>query len=245
MTLINSSDILRNTLTIQKFKRTKAEGYPIIIENAIESKLKNYSIYGSTSGVGNKTKNLFNINSVPDTEKITNNRNGTLTINNNASNSVKTLSQLCPELKAGDTVTLSATSEGRNIIYLIGSKYIWSFGTTITITQKDLDNNIYFYAKTTSQNVEPVTISNIQIEKQLTPTNYEPYGYKIPINVKGENCEFTYNIYIDNPLYENQYINLIENSLPNIEIFKGKNIIKLLTQNPPSEITLLFSENIK
>jgi len=134
-----------------------------------------YEPYGYTIPVTVRGKNMFDVNQIVDRDKIKNNQDGTLTIIGNAANSARNLSIICPELKAGDEVTLSATSEGRNIIYLIGSKYTWNFGTAHIITQEELNSGIYFYAKTVDETVEPVVMSNIQIEKGTTATTYEPY----------------------------------------------------------------------
>ncbi len=116
-------------------------------------------------------KNLFDISKVLDTNGITNNGDGTLTISIYGVPS-KTLSTICPCLKVGDVVKLSLTSTGLPIIN-IGGKVLYK-GTTFTITQTDLDSVIYFYTKTPSE-PSTETVSNIQIEYGDTATEYTPY----------------------------------------------------------------------
>ena len=126
------------------------------------------------------SKNLFDISNVVSSTNVINNDNGTLTITSTSTstsvvaNDPKKLIDYCPELKVDDVVYLNAnttaTQEGNDRIYLLGSNTSWYFGTTKTITQADLDSNVYWYATGLSTTA---TISDIIISKENIP--YEPY----------------------------------------------------------------------
>lgn len=78
------------------------------------------------------------------------------------------------------------------------------------------------------------TYSNIQIELGDTATEYEPYGYKIPLTVSGETESKTYNIYSDTPLYGTEGEEYI---VPVITTFKGTTIIMPETSVQPTSMT--------
>ena len=56
---------------------------------------------------------------------------------------------------------------------------------TFTLTQEQIDSisNVYIYGRADN----PVLFEYIQLEEGETATEYEPYGYKIPIKVGGKN----------------------------------------------------------
>ena len=132
-------------------------------------------------------KNLFNVLAVGEVaDHLVNNGDGTLTVttynNNTFVNNGKTLAELCPSLKVGDTATLSATSTGTGkSIYLTDGGGSWNFGTSKTITSAMLAGKVCFYASGVSTTA---TISDIQLELGSTATTYEPYqGQTLPVNL--------------------------------------------------------------
>lgn len=127
--------------------------------------------------VGEKSKNLFNINNLTSSTYIKNNNDGTITVTKYAANSDVTLQQLCPELKVGDIVYLSMKTTGEQTMYLSDGTN-WNIGSKKTITQEMLDAKAYFYTGVNDQDT-PVIISNIQI--------FEHYDYRIPVKVSGKN----------------------------------------------------------
>ena len=139
-----------------------------------------------------KSKNLFNINKIGSASTLTNNNDGTLTVTSYANpiyNSIP-LKDIAPQMEAGKQYTLSLTSTSNNkFIYLLGRSSTWQSGSTITITQNDLDGTIYFYGATNTTN----TISNIQIEEGTEVTNYTEYqqvGYVSGSNSNGNYIKF-------------------------------------------------------
>ena len=89
------------------------------------------------------------------------------------------LKALCPTLKAGDTATISWTSNYnniRNFIYLKGSRREWKNGTSITITQEDLDGNVYFYSNSMlNGETEGVIMYDFMINLGATALPHQPY----------------------------------------------------------------------
>ncbi len=205
----------------QNVDMNKALSFRVNIDNKKENKtsgssvtflgngnpIENYRIYGNSvqngtptpdspveiESVGDRTKNLFDINQVVNTNSgIVNKGDGSLTVSGYPSNTGKKLSELAPELKVGDTIVYSMETDGYFGIYLLNATLNYSTyfinKTKYTITQDMLDSRVYLYCKTASNGGGVSTIKNIQIELGETFTKYEPYGkYKIPVTVSGKN----------------------------------------------------------
>ena len=140
------------------------------------------------TGLIAKTKNLFNINALtPYTPETLPNYtagvyNGNIIARAGVDSSVcqsgKTLKQLCPDLVAGERYVMSYETNatgGANYIYLREEDRVWENGYPIIITETSLNSNVCFYANYPDFTV--ATISNFQIEKGATATDYVPYGY--------------------------------------------------------------------
>lgn len=129
--------------------------------------------------------NLFDISKVQSISlasgaQTTNNNDGTLSVQSSQTGTSggyedgkNVLRDLCPELRVGDVVVLSAISTGSDKrIYLRGSRYLWASGTSRTISETDLDSIVMFYASGTSTSA---TISDIMINAGNVAMPYEPY----------------------------------------------------------------------
>lgn len=134
-----------------------------------------------------KSKNLFDISKITDTNLITNNGDGTLTVNTYFCPSRQSLREVCPNLKVGDVATLSLATQSTmaKFIYLAALGTTWSVGKSITITEDMLNSNVTFYgfAQTETGYETPAVISNIQIELGETATEYTPYIDPQTVNV--------------------------------------------------------------
>ena len=167
---------------------------PLTLLNALAKKIKSLVQYGKCTvsgtditcnngvlkyGVG---KNKFDVSKVqtrtnPNGGKITNNGDGTITINTPSSQSnVESYQSLkdIAKLTVGETYTLTANSTGSTkIIYLYTSRESWAFGTSRTITQDDLDSMVFFYA---SGSGTEAVISDMMIRlSSVTDPTFEPY----------------------------------------------------------------------
>ncbi len=98
--------------------------------------------------------------------------------------SYKKLSEYCPEMKVGETYTLTAKTESNaaDCITLSGSYIEWYFGYAKTITQEMLDSYIAYWGYSGAEyNGIGCTISEIMINKGTTAYPYTPY-YKTLYN---------------------------------------------------------------
>ncbi len=95
-----------------------------------------------------------------------------------------TLSQLCPQLREGDTVTLHAESNSTMKCFYLDTPEIadsatkfWHFGNGRVVTTEMLNAIVCVYGLNAIQDGEigVCTISNIQIKDSDTATEYEPY----------------------------------------------------------------------
>lgn len=105
-----------------------------------------------------------------------------LSANASRSNSVGKISTMLKGLKAGRTYILTAetTSSSGRFFYLSGSKTVWKWGQSHTMTQADLDGILAVYKCTNETDPEVVDklevyIYNIQVEEGTVATDYEPY----------------------------------------------------------------------
>lgn len=75
----------------------------------------------------------------------------------------------------------------------------YNFSYTFTITEDKTVKGIYLQDNGATAK-SSICFTNIQLEEGSTATEYEPYGYKIPIKVSGNDKTITTNIYLDEPL---------------------------------------------
>lgn len=126
-------------------------------------------------------KNFFDISQVPNTTYITNNGNYLTISGITSAPTGKKLKELAPNLKVGETYLISADTYYNQYIYLLNIG-TWLYGYSRTITQADLDADVYFYGTGGS---EPNNIYDIQIEKGTQATTYEQHKevlYLISLN---------------------------------------------------------------
>ena len=91
-----------------------------------------------------------------------------------------------------------------------------------------IPNNIvyirFIVAYNDDSNIYPSDLSNIQIEEGNTATDYEPYHEPT-----------TTNIYLDEPIYENESISLSDTNV-NIPTIRGTNVLTVDTTVQPSNV---------
>lgn len=127
------------------------------------------------------SKNLWNMGVFTNTNALTFNKDGTVTVKegNYSCGTMVTLQEVCPSLKVGDVVTLSISTTGQPFVYILGTtKNIRAdHGTTFTITEEALVSRIILYgtfADAADYN-EPHTINWVMVEKGNEVTEYSPY----------------------------------------------------------------------
>lgn len=141
------------------------------------------------TGLIAKTKNLFNVNALtpytPETlpTETAGRYNGNIITKCGSGTSIgrsgKLLKELCPNMVAGERYILHFDTDGTwhqaTTIYLYGSLTAWTKDTTHVVTEAELNGVVAFYGNYPSLDV--ATISNFQIEKGTTATDYVLYGY--------------------------------------------------------------------
>ncbi len=147
---------------------------------------------------GDRTKNLWNSFNKEQTDNYKVSKDGTIQLINSASTTngytaiSKTLKEMCPSLNVGDTVYLYIESTWyRKEIYSssLGAGSAWTNGTSRTLTEQMLNENLILYG-----GYQTTSTIKIMITKNQYYDTYEPYGYKIPVNVRSENLLNTLNI---------------------------------------------------
>jgi hypothetical protein len=257
---------------LPSYRYYEAEGESsVVLENTAGKPLRDYRIYGNTvDGVscGDKTKNLFNADAVDGVYGfngvISNSyggmsEDGILTINRSLYGGGIYVPFGVKQLKSG-SYTISAlvyATKTANIRLGVVLKDKTSIGKTLVVS-----NNEWVYISTminfeedveilglqiqgsgsTDYNNQGTLFKEIQVEYGTATTEYEPYGYKIPIVRKGPNIEpIAFNIYLDEPLYDGDSIGFLADDLPKISTEKNcANIVEVNTEVPPSKIWVQY-----
>lgn len=200
--------------------------------------LVDYRIYGASGGVGD-IKNLFD--------------------KNNAVNIYK-----CPQFWTNGSVIEYSTAVQdikltveKNTIYTIkkkgGNKLgVWAFATDSTaeilfpndnnasICQFNSKGHTTVYVHLNNGNLPGggiiSDINNLMLcEGNTIPETYEPYGYKIPVVCGGA----TTNIYLNEPLGENESISMNDTGL-SIPTINGSNTLSVGTTVQPSSVYVKY-----
>lgn len=198
--------VMKGTLVVyEAFKKLIASGVPpITLQKCKAANLVDYKIYGNSvqngtptpdapieiESVGDKTKNLL---------KPTDNVLGSLLVADGSINSsiryVTTTDYI--SLKAGTyTISYKAGANLRYVAWFNENKEIvgnvWSGRNNPFKFTIDQDYLVRFdIERDGNVNIDNLatflTDYEVQVEGSSTPTEYEPYGYKIPVKVRGKN----------------------------------------------------------
>ncbi len=252
-----------------------AEGYPCVLINCRENPLKKLTVYGNTvqngtpspdnpaelQGVGDRTSNLFDIQTV--SENVLLSADGIST-----SNDAWNTSDYIPATPGNYTVYEDSGKyfQARMCFYdsskaFLSSKII-SGAAPIKPTYAAPENTAYLrLSYSVKVNGVPVERINLRINSGNEILPYEPYGYKVPLQFSGENGERqSFNVYLDEQLNTGDTLSLnVENRTAAVtrrfqlaepvtsdikiswdtipELWRGTVTITLGTQIPPSNIT--------
>ena len=194
--------------------------------------LVNYRIYGASGGVGDKTRNLFDA-------KNSTYGGGTFWFNaNNLGQSSDYYGSNVIDVTPGETITRSFTTTSANYFVqknraIVNVPNTGSRENGVTIIVPD-DCIIYMFNIPNS--IDPNTIQAV-VGSQL-PETYEPYGYKVPIVCGGT----TTNIYLDEPLEENETISMSDTGV-SIPTINGSNTLSVNTSVQPSSIYIKYGSD--
>ena len=248
---------------------------PLTLDKSVGKPLRDYKIYGSC---GDKTKNLLDytqINNSAGYNDITQIENGfQLTGYGCPTNITPEMFLEMTGLKIGDTPKYIANHEiinGRFTLYDFwkGSLYfplrsdankgyqVRNNYASQPVIPENFNSETYdtmriYGALNASDGSAPlVYVTNMFLCKDGDTIEYEPYGYKIPIKVSGENLFDTTNIYLDEPLTDGEYIDYINQkvvktngemsvNLPTIKTDKGTNVISVESKLQPSNMKVQY-----
>ena len=182
-----------------------------------------YEPYGYKVPISIKGKNLFDIDAFlalnDNSAYYSKNENGEIVQVKPDYRTDKTLFNYVTLPMGTYTISCSNTSITKSIVYLNGASTSGSLNRTFTITETSTIGFKFYESAGT-------VLGHIQIEERETASEYEPYT-----------APNTYNIYLDEPLAEGEYIDYINGSgLPRIQTNKGTNIITVGTEVKPSNI---------
>lgn len=190
----NESDPLKPITTINT--TNEITGNNIYIENT-QNKLdvsldltgKNLFDISKLSTTTQKGTNAY-IKEVEDSYIIINTPEGS-TGNGLVATGVK-LKDLCPSLHVGKRYKLNAVTDSTTkTLYLLPLEQGWSIGGSITITEKMLDSEAYFYGLNpkVGQSTGDCKISNIMVTEGIQNYDYEPFFdvNNIELNVRTKN----------------------------------------------------------
>ena len=217
---------------------TEVEGAPPLTFPSNGNNLLNYRIDGANGGVGDRTKNLANDNDM--LLGYWAYADGTY---------IKTNTWICtPKIACKGNVDYTFQFANNSRWY----GFVWYDENNNFISTNNQQNNLQtgfrsFTAKSpsnagylviniagypgTNDTIRTDDLINFQLEESSTVTDYEPYGYKIPVVCGGT----TTNIYIDEPIGANESKELSDTNV-NIPTINGTNILSVNTTVQPSKV---------
>lgn len=202
----NLQELVYNGVTVYLRRLYKSVGsFPITLEKSWDENMEDYKIYGESiqdgvptpetpievESVGEKTKNLFDKNTML--------RNGAFVSGNTVVSDTEYIQTettkyrviRIPNLKAGTYTITVRFNNNLNVYwlrYLIVEELIpittdrESFKFTTT-----QDGLVAFNFRTTTSENFSDNDYTVQLEKGSIATDYEPYGYKVPVKVSSKN----------------------------------------------------------
>jgi hypothetical protein len=225
-----------------------------------------WTIYGNAEGIGERTKNSFEI--IPSDQTITETgtltfttdaESGTITANGTVGSTEATVKQrfiVTPELAGryyfsasfGQT---SPASTFRAYMYNIGHGWITKWdGTTrspaiigdeyqevLLVEGYTVEITFYVYANKTVDNI----VCRPMLRPADTTPEFIPYGYQVPITVSDGQTDKSYDIFIgDAPLTNGQSVSSMSTG-QDIRLVEGENVISTTLSNKPKMTIKYFT----
>lgn len=222
----------------------KITGVPPLSFVSNGENLVDYRIDGASGGVGDRTGNLFDGNFLQGYWAIA---DGAFISANNWVCSSKL------PCAPNTTYTSKCSTLSRWYGYIwfdIDGNYIGSMllpqesatpTSPIIFTATSPSNAAYFgfdiAGATWNTLIHPEDVTDLMIVEGSTALPYEPYGYKIPIVCGGT----TTNIYLDEPLEENESISMSDTGV-SIPTINGSNTLSIGTTVQPSNIYIKYGD---
>ena len=212
--------------------------------------LVDYRIYGASGGVGDKTDNLWN-------EKATTVTNEYIDVNGNIATGVEKRYlylkvNVSPSTNYVFKWTENVLGTDDNTAYIRISEYTQSNRFIRRVLCNCSEQTQKAFSFTTDSNTSYIDVRTesatslkgqhltgvMLITGTIPPETYEPYGYKIPVVCGGT----TTNIYLDEPLEENESISMSDTGV-SITTINGSNTLSVNTTVQPSSVYVKYATN--
>ena len=209
------------------------EGVPPLAFTAQGQPLINWTIYGASGGVGERTANLFDcnyVNAYVDAAQYkfvnvnTNAISAVIEVEPNTTYTVKKY-DTSNRFLIGSAASVPTLNMPLSMINTDNEK------TEVTFTTESSTNYIVVYVSTGAEHATPRLMLNID----STALPYEPYGYKIPISCGGE----INTIYLDTPLYGSNTISMADTGIE-IPTTNGQNTLAVDTTVQPEKVYIEY-----
>lgn len=210
-------------------------GIPLLTFVSNGENLADYRIYGASGGVGDRTENLFDV--ANQIEYYYLNPDGT--IEYSSSHATHTSDYI--DVTNINILTLTGihhtppiSKNPRRYIFINDAMGIVYAGDI----NWDISSPNYIYVPNNAKYFRfsyDVTFENVMLYSGNNAIPYEPYGYKIPIVCGGT----TTNIYLDEPLEENETISMSDTGV-SIPTINGSNTLSIGTAVQPSKVFIKY-----
>lgn len=209
--------------------------------------LRDYRIYGSSGSVGDKTRNLWDEKNAVDTVYYIN-PSGNRATGAGGDRFLQNKIDIKALTKYTFTWAKNVLGSEGNTSYIRICEYTENdsfIGRILCDCSGQVDKNFTFTTSSSSAYLDVRIDSETALRGQhlvgamlvlgSVPTAYEPYGYKIPVVCGG----VTTNIYLDEPLGENESISMSDTGV-SIPTINGTNILTVDTEVQPSKMYIKY-----
>lgn len=149
------------------------------ITDSANMKVLDFGMEGKTEQKTVPGNQLFDISKFKSSAKTTNNGDGSITTSSYNFQTGNYISEVCPNVKVGQTIIVSAKNPGSFIYF---GNTVKGFKSAFEVTQEMLDGNHFgFYGISGETDTDnPLTISDIMINEGTVALPIEPYVGGIP-----------------------------------------------------------------
>ena len=210
----------------------KLTGVPPLTFVSNGENLADYRIYGASGGVGDRTENLFDYTTATNGYHL------------GVSGQMVNVASWC----VSDFIKIDTNSEYTicnagigssptyHCIYDENRRFLRSIQSGTNVILNTGDNGEY--VRLSVRKVQNEYLSTMLIKGTIVPDQYIPYGCKIPIVCGGA----TTNIYLNEPLGENESISMNDTGL-SIPTINGSNTLSVNTEVQPSSVYVKYATN--
>ena len=192
-------DYLKDKYQNTAVKLANAEGVPCVLEYTKGKNIRNYEVYGNSvqdgtptpespveiQSVGDLTKNLINESDIKLSSGYWSDIDGHMIGNNSRFIGISPI-----KCNPNEKYTLSSNLEIYTIWFFNNNtpiSKVYRVNKVVVFMTPENCNNLRISLVNTSGNTDTIAFKWVQLELGTTATEYEPYGYKIPIVNSGKN----------------------------------------------------------